>query len=74
MVEVTRREKESSGSLLRRFTRKAQQAGVLLEVRRGRRWKKTPSSFRKKRSACNFNHANVVPPKFLAVLLILKSL
>lgn len=34
MVEVRRREKESTGSLLRRFTRKVQQSRVLLDARK----------------------------------------
>ncbi|OGZ46328.1 MAG: hypothetical protein A3F26_03385 [Candidatus Ryanbacteria bacterium RIFCSPHIGHO2_12_FULL_47_12b] len=33
MVEVRRREKESTGSLLRRFTRKVQQSRVLIDAR-----------------------------------------
>lgn len=33
MVEVRRREKESTGSLLRRFSRKVQQSRILLKAR-----------------------------------------
>ena len=33
MVEVRRHEKESSGSLLRRFSRKIQRSGILLRAR-----------------------------------------
>ncbi|MBI2053010.1 MAG: 30S ribosomal protein S21 [Candidatus Ryanbacteria bacterium] len=33
MVEVRKREKETTGSLLRRFTRKVQQSRILLEAR-----------------------------------------
>jgi len=35
-VEVKRKEKEPIGSLLRRFTRRVQQSGVLLNARKGR--------------------------------------
>lgn len=35
-VGVKRKEKEPVGSLLRRFTRRVQQSGVLLSARRGR--------------------------------------
>lgn len=34
MIEVRRREKESVESLLRRFTRRVQQSGVLIEARK----------------------------------------
>ncbi|MFH1175402.1 MAG: hypothetical protein V1698_01630 [bacterium] len=34
MVEVRKREKESNESLLRRFSRKVQQSGLLLKARR----------------------------------------
>jgi ribosomal protein S21 len=33
MVEVRKREKESTGSLMRRFTRKVQQSRVLIKAR-----------------------------------------
>ncbi|MDO8557825.1 MAG: 30S ribosomal protein S21 [bacterium] len=51
MVEVSRREKESIAGLLRRFTRKAQQAGLLKEARKVRYHKRPASSFKKKKSA-----------------------
>lgn len=35
-IEVKRKEREPVGSLLRRFTRRVQQSGVLLSARRGR--------------------------------------
>jgi len=35
-VEVRRKEREPMGSLLRRFTRRVQQSGVLLTARKGR--------------------------------------
>lgn len=36
MVEVRKRDGESSESLLRRFTKKVQQSGVLLRAKKGR--------------------------------------
>lgn len=36
MVEVRKREGESSESLVRRFTKKVQQSGVLLRAKKGR--------------------------------------
>ena len=34
MVQVTRRERESTGALVRRFTRRVQRAGVILQARK----------------------------------------
>ena len=34
MVQVTRREHESSSALIRRFTRRVQRAGILLQARK----------------------------------------
>jgi small subunit ribosomal protein S21 len=48
MVEVRKREKESTGSLMRRFTRKVQQSRVLLEARK-RAHRARPKSKTKKR-------------------------
>ena len=39
-IEVKRKEKEPVGSLLRRFTRRVQQSGVLLNARKGRFYRK----------------------------------
>lgn len=36
MVEVRRKEGETTGAMLRRFTRRVQQSGILLEARKGR--------------------------------------
>lgn len=36
MVEVKRRERETTGAMLRRFTRRVQQSGVLLNARKKR--------------------------------------
>ena len=35
-IEVKKREKESAQSLLRRFSRRVQQSGILIRTRRGR--------------------------------------
>ncbi len=48
MVEVHRREKETTGSLLRRFTRKVQQSRILLEAR-SHAFRSRPKSKAKKR-------------------------
>jgi len=39
MVEVRRREYETTGAMLRRFTRMVQQSGALLHARKGRFYK-----------------------------------
>jgi len=51
MVEVRRREKESTGSLLRRFTRKVQQSRVLLEARSHVHRSRAKSKTKKKKDA-----------------------
>ncbi|MEK7642930.1 MAG: 30S ribosomal protein S21 [Patescibacteria group bacterium] len=48
MVEVRKREKETTGSLLRRFTRKVQQSRILLDVR-GSAYRTRPKSKTKKK-------------------------
>ncbi|MEK7160972.1 MAG: 30S ribosomal protein S21 [Patescibacteria group bacterium] len=50
-VEVRRKEKEPVGSLLRRFTRRVQQSGVLLTARRGRFFVKAKTKRQVKASA-----------------------
>ncbi len=47
-IEVRKKEKESPQSLLRRFSRRIQQSGVLLKVRRSRFYA-TPPTKRQKR-------------------------
>jgi ribosomal protein S21 len=42
-VEVKRGKNESSASLIRRFTRRAQSLGIVREVRNGRYWERTKS-------------------------------
>jgi len=36
MVHVTRKDNESSTAMIRRFSRRVQRAGIILEVRKGR--------------------------------------
>lgn len=43
MVEVRRREHETTGALLRRFAKKVQQSGVLIQARRTRFYTSKPS-------------------------------
>ena len=49
MVQVRKREGETSGAMLRRFTRRVQQSGVLLESRH-RRFYKNSSTKREMRA------------------------
>jgi ribosomal protein S21 len=50
-VEVRRKEREPVGSLLRRFTRRVQQSGVLLNARKTRFYQKSKTKRQKKISA-----------------------
>ena len=43
MVEVRRREHETAGSMLRRFTRRVQQSGVLINARKLKSYKSKPT-------------------------------
>ena len=49
-IEVRKKDKETTGSLLRRFSRRVQQSGVLLSARKGRFYKK-PKSRREMRES-----------------------
>ena len=51
MVEVRKREKESTGSLLRRFTRKVQQSKILISARAAARRERAKSKTKKKKDA-----------------------
>ena len=51
VIEVKRKEKESIGSLLRRFTRRIQQSGILLRVRKARFYEKPKTKREKRESA-----------------------
>jgi len=50
-IEIRRKEKEPVGSLLRRFTRRVQQSGVLLSARKGRFYQKPKTKRQTKASA-----------------------
>lgn len=50
-IEVRRKEREPVGSLLRRFTRRVQQSGVLLSARKGRFYQKPKTKRQIKASA-----------------------
>ncbi len=50
-IEVRKKERESPGSLLRRFSRRVQQSGVLLQARRNRFYKKPKTKRQAKESA-----------------------
>lgn len=51
MVRVTRREHETTGALIRRFTRRIQRAGVLLQARKIRFYERKPNRGERRRSA-----------------------
>lgn len=51
MVEVRKKERESSESLLRRFSRKVQQSGVLLKARKIRYREATKNKARVRKDA-----------------------
>lgn len=51
MVEVKRKENETVGGLIRRFTRKVQQSGVLLNARKIRFFARPKSKLRVRREA-----------------------
>ena len=51
MVEVRKRENESAGSLLRRFTKILQRSGFLVRARKGRYYISPQSAHQKKREA-----------------------
>ncbi|MBI2023380.1 hypothetical protein HYT01_02330 [Candidatus Giovannonibacteria bacterium] len=51
MVEVRRKEHESAGSMLRRFTRRVQLSGFLTRVRGAQYRERVQSDFKKKKSA-----------------------
>ena len=51
VVEIKRRKGESFESLLRRFTRRVQVSGKLLEAKKNRYYTKTPNQTKKKASA-----------------------
>jgi ribosomal protein S21 len=50
-VQVTKNQKETSQNLVHRFTKTVRQSGVLLEIRKGRFYKRAKSALIKKRAA-----------------------
>ncbi len=50
-IEVRKKDRETTGSLLRRFTRRVQQSGVLLRARRIRFYEKPKTKRAQKESA-----------------------
>jgi len=50
-IEVSKKERETSQSLLRRFSRSVRQSGLLLRARRSQFFKRSKSNQLKKRSA-----------------------
>lgn len=55
MIEVKRKENESIGSLLRRFSKKVQQSGLLIQARNSRFKEKTKSRTERRKSALRRN-------------------
>ena len=51
MIEVRKKEKETSESLIRRFSRRVQQSGVLVQVRRSRFRNEEKSKLKKRQEA-----------------------
>ena len=43
MVDVRRRNGETTGAMLRRFTRRVQQSGILIRARKGRFYESKPT-------------------------------
>jgi len=50
-LQVTKKDKETSQSLVHRFTKVVRQSGTLLQVRKGQFHKRAKSALAKKRSA-----------------------
>lgn len=55
MIEVKKKDNESVGSLLRRFSRKVQQSGLLLQARSSRFQEKSKSRTERRKSALRRN-------------------
>ena len=51
VLEVRKKEKETSQNLVHRFTKTVRQSGVLLQLRKGQFHKRAKSALAKKRSA-----------------------
>jgi hypothetical protein len=50
-IQITKKERETSQNLGRRFTKTVRQSGVLLQIRKGRFYKRAKSDLAQKRSA-----------------------
>lgn len=55
MIEIKRKDNESIGSLLRRFSKKVQQSGLLLQARNARFKTKNKSRTERRKSALRRN-------------------
>lgn len=51
MVQVTRKDRETSGSLIRRFTKRVQETGIVLQVRKTKFFSKRKSRNLRRHSA-----------------------
>jgi len=51
VIEIQKKEKETSQSLIRRFSRRMRRSGLLLRIRRSRFFKRSRSHQMKKRAA-----------------------
>jgi len=51
MLEVRKKDRETSQNLVHRFTKTVRQSGVLLQIRKGQFHKRAKSALAKKRSA-----------------------
>ncbi len=58
MIEVKRKENESIGSLLRRFSKKVQQSGLLIQARNSRFLEKNKSRTERRKNALKRNEIN----------------
>ncbi|MCK5490939.1 MAG: 30S ribosomal protein S21 [Candidatus Pacebacteria bacterium] len=55
MIEVKKKDNESIGSLLRRFSKKVQQSGLLIQARSSRFRERTPSRTERRKGALRRN-------------------
>lgn len=63
MIEVKKKDNESIGSLLRRFSKKVQQSGLLLQARSSRFQDKNLSRTERRKSALRRNEITVEKEK-----------
>lgn len=62
-IEVKRKERESTSSMLRRFVRRVQQSGVLVNARKGRFYDRGKTKRQKKQSALRREDLKVLRSK-----------